>query len=323
LPELDRDEGLVELEKLSLVNREGGRFSMMAMTKGYVSNLIQGFSYLSNLEQKWADYFINRNNQYSDKYWGWKNYDWLLSEGENFLALFRWAISTNKPEIALELYQSVLRYMDIEGRWTELIEYGDLLCKVAQSLGNLEALAWIYTHWLGWIYGEQEKISLGEQAARQAVVLYQEIGDSKGECLALGTLSRVWRKNGELEKSRQLVQKMLLFAQEIDYEDGVAYAYEQLGKIERDAKNWSDARDYFEKSRLLYENENTNFDRSTLMNVLGNLGWVNFNLGAIESGKRFCEISLGFFISIGGKGYLVLRKIRNAELLTNRSNVSA
>jgi tetratricopeptide (TPR) repeat protein len=308
LPELDRDEGLVELEKLSLVNREGGRFSMMAITKGYVSNLARVFPYLSNLEQKWIDYFIKQSNQYSDKYWNWTNYDWLLAEGKNLLALFKWAISTDQPEIALKFYQAIQRYLDIEGRWTELVEYGELLCKVAQSLNAREALAWIYAHWLSWIYGEQEKIVLGEQAAKKAILLYQEIGDRKGECLALGYLSRVLRKSGELEISRQLIQKMLVFAQQINYNDGLASAYDQLGKIERDLKNWHDAKHYFEKARDLCESENTNFDQSVLMNILGNLGWVNFNLGDYESGKKLCERSFGFFVSIGGKGYLTSLK---------------
>lgn len=37
VPELDRDEGLVELEKLSLVNKRGGRFELLPLTKGFAA----------------------------------------------------------------------------------------------------------------------------------------------------------------------------------------------------------------------------------------------------------------------------------------------
>ncbi len=36
LPDLDRDEGLVELEKLSLVNRKGSKYNILPLTKRYV-----------------------------------------------------------------------------------------------------------------------------------------------------------------------------------------------------------------------------------------------------------------------------------------------
>lgn len=41
LPELDRDDGLVELEKLSLVNREGNSFFMLPLTRDYVIGIFE------------------------------------------------------------------------------------------------------------------------------------------------------------------------------------------------------------------------------------------------------------------------------------------
>jgi hypothetical protein len=39
LPELDRDDGLVKLEKLSLVNKHGNRFSLLPLTRSSKSAL--------------------------------------------------------------------------------------------------------------------------------------------------------------------------------------------------------------------------------------------------------------------------------------------
>jgi len=96
---------------------------------------------------------------------------------------------------------------------------------------------------------------------------------------------------------------MLRFAQEIDYYDGVAAAHDQLGKIARDMEMWGEAKKHFEKVRMLCEAEECNLDVSVLMNAMGNLGWVEFNLGNYARGKELCERSLVFFGRIGGRGY--------------------
>lgn len=43
LPELDRDDGLVELEKLSLVNKTNDRYSLLPLTKNFASDKIEQY----------------------------------------------------------------------------------------------------------------------------------------------------------------------------------------------------------------------------------------------------------------------------------------
>jgi len=88
-------------------------------------------------------------------------------------------------------------------------------------------------------------------------------------------------------------------------EEAIAAAHDQMGKIARDLGLWADAKEYFEKARAWCEGDEVDLDLSMLMNILGNLGWIEFNLGNYERGKELCERSLAFFRRIGGRGYSI------------------
>lgn len=311
---MSRDEGLVTLERLSLVNKRGERFWMLPLTKGYALSETMTFPDKSGLENRWIDYFVKLSDKYGDEYWNWTNYEWLLAEGDNILALANWAVATDREEIALLLHWAILRYLDVEGRWAELVKYGELLYEIAQFLNNRRVLAWICTHWLGWLYGEQENAARAEAMAREGITLYREMGDKKGECFAIGFLSRALRKSRQLEAGREKAKEMLKLAQGINYNDGIAAAHDQMGKMARDLEMWADAKEHFDKARTWCEKEEANLDVSMLMNILGNLGWVEFNLGNHERGKELCERSLDFFARMGGRGYSIVLQCQLAAI---------
>ncbi|NJN99432.1 MAG: AAA family ATPase [Anaerolineales bacterium] len=59
LPELDRDEGLVELERLSLVNKRENRFQLLPLTESFVTSQLKGVSDLeSKLRLAFVIYFL-------------------------------------------------------------------------------------------------------------------------------------------------------------------------------------------------------------------------------------------------------------------------
>jgi len=57
LPELDRDEGLVELERLSLVNKRGHRFAFLPLTKAFaLAELTNQPDFQAQASRRWVDY---------------------------------------------------------------------------------------------------------------------------------------------------------------------------------------------------------------------------------------------------------------------------
>jgi LuxR family glucitol operon transcriptional activator len=311
---LGRDEGLVTLERLALVNKRGDRFRMLPPTHRYTTSELAQAEDREGLVQRWIDYYVRRSAEYGGEHWNWTNYDWLLAEGENILALADWAMGSDHLETVLRLHYPIMRYLDIEGRWVELNEYGERSYEIAQSLNELRVQAWICTHWMGYFYTEQGIYERPERLLREGIALYRRLADEKGVTLALGVLSRVLRRKGQFEASRRMAQEALRLAQEIDYEDGTAAAYDQMGKIARDLERWPEAKAHFEETRRLCEKEGFGIDVSFLMNVLGNLGWVEAKLGDYEHGKELCETSLAFFKRMGGRGYTTSIQCRLAAI---------
>jgi tetratricopeptide (TPR) repeat protein len=311
---LSRDEGLVTLERLSLVNKQGNRYRMLPLTKHFASNELTSFHDSSDLENRWIEYYSNLCDKYGDEYWNWTNYDWLLAEGDNILSLAEWAIANEQSGIVLHLAYAILRYLDITGRWAELVRYGEMLYGIAQYLGKRRVMAWVCTHWLSWIYGEQGSENLCRVRAEEGIRLYRKAGDNEGVCFSMAYLSRALRKSGHIVKSRKKTEEMLEFAREIDYKDGIAVAHDQLGKAARDLGEWEEAEIHFESAQDWCEREESNLDVTMLMNIRGNLGWTVFNQGDCERGKELCEESLDFFDRIGGKGYSTVLRCQLAAI---------
>ncbi|MBN1872828.1 MAG: AAA family ATPase [Anaerolineae bacterium] len=67
----DRDEGLVQLEKLSLVNKSGSRFDMLPLTRQFVQmeiSRLPGFAL--RIANAWADW-LDKILEFQDSYWTW------------------------------------------------------------------------------------------------------------------------------------------------------------------------------------------------------------------------------------------------------------
>lgn len=305
LPMADRDEGLVDLDKLSLANRDSGRFRMLPLTKQYALAGIPDDPRRSTLEERWIGYYGESSAAYADEHWNWTNYDWLLAEGENILALVMWAVAAGRGEVALAVTRPVMRYLDIRGRWSELFKYGELLYNVAQTLNDQRTAAWICAHWLAWLYGEQAEVEQAQRWALEGIALYEALSEPRGLCLSKLYLSRALRRGGQFAASEREANSSMELARDVGYGDGMAMAHDQLGKIARDQGLWERAREHFSATLSWCEEheEEANLDVTIRMNVLGNLGWLEYQLGNYERGKELCERSLRSFEWIGGRGY--------------------
>jgi len=326
LSELDRDDGLVELEKLSLVNKRGDRFSFLPLTKHFASSEFQKSARKEQLQENWIEYFKILSEKYSGEHWKWTNYDWLLSEGNNILLIIDHAISSNiKKEKVLSFSQAAMRYLDIEGRWNELADYGEKLSMIAQALNNKRSLAWICVHWLGWLYAEQERYELAEKFTQRSLLLYQELNEIKGICFTMTHLARVFRRIGKYDAAEKICNEAMVLAEKHGYSDEITSVHFQLGKIAQDQGEWKKAKTYFESViNWCEEHENEiEVDFAVQMLATGNLGWVEYHLENYQHGKELTERSLEFFESMGGKGqnsilHLRLAIIENA--LNNKEN---
>ena len=324
LPELDRDDGLVELEKLSLVNKQADRFSLLPLTKQYAAAELEKSAEKERLREKWIEYFRKLSEEYSSGYWNWKNYPWLLIEGDNILSIVDWAITTDGEVIVLSFTRAVMFYL-VTGSWIDLISYGDKFSKIAQLLNDKNTWAWICGHWLGWVYGNQGNIEDAESFTRRSLSLYQELNDVKGICFAMNHLGRIMRLSGRYEDDKKICDSAMSLAQKYNDIDGISQVHLELGKLARDQGRLEESKIHLESVIDWCENhkDEADLDSSVLNGAIGQLGWAEFHLGNQQKGKELLERSFAFFVSLGGKGYTTTLHWRLAVIekaLDNREN---
>ena len=319
LAEFDRDDGLVELEKLSLVNKSSDRFWLLPLTKQYAAAEFEKSVEKEQLREKWVEYFKKFSEEYSDEYWKWTNYDWLLIEGDNILLLIDKLIVAEQGEVALSFVRAIKRYLDMKGRYQELATYGETLQLIAQTKNNKHILAWLSHSWLSWLYLTQGDIDHAMRSAIKSLSLYEELNDVKGKCFILTGIGRIFREKGEYAKAEEKFDQAIRLAKEFNLKDGIAATYFGLGILARDEEKWDEAKTYLQKViNWCEENvEDLNRDVSIHMSAMGQLGWVEFHLGNLQKAIDFVERSLMFVERFGGKFhatslYFKLATIENA-----------
>jgi len=94
--ELGRDEGLAQLEKLSLVNRSGGRFTMLALTRSFAQRELDNHpSFKRHATERWAKYYLLFSRQLST---GGQQYAEFAVEANNFYAVMDWCRENEQEE---------------------------------------------------------------------------------------------------------------------------------------------------------------------------------------------------------------------------------
>lgn len=316
LPELDRDEGLVELEKFSLVNKKGDRFWLLPLTKQFAASELQQSPEKERLREQWIKYFRTLTEEYSGKYWKWANYDWLLAEGENILSIVDWVIAAGHGEIALEFTHAMQSYLFFINRWDKWITYGEQFYNIAQSLNAKQTQAWICIRWLIPFYTTRGNVKRAEFLANQSLSLYKEIDDVQGVCFAMAGLGRVFRRAEKLEEAERILKHSEKLALKHNYIEGIVATHFELGKLARDHQEWEKSKGHWETviEWLKKYREGSDFDISSLKAALGQLGWIEYHLGNYHRARELMEENHAFFEDQGGKGSTATSHLRLAAI---------
>lgn len=322
LPELDRGDGLVELEKLSLVNKKGDRFWLLPLTKQFALAEFQKSPDKEHLRGKWVEYFKTLSEEYDGKYWYWANYEWLLAEKENIFAIINWSIINNNHEIVLSFTHAAQRYFTIQGRWTEMLEYGEKFSRIAHGVNDKATLAWLNIRWLAPLHATRGDLSRAEFLTRQSVAIYQELQDVKGMCFALNGLGRALRGAHQYEAAEATYRQAMDLAQQHNDGSGIASVHFELGKLARNLSKWEDSKIHWEAViQWCQEHKHTSeLDVFTLWGAIAQLGWVEFLSGNYTRGKELIEQSLAFFETMLGKGHIIKLKRQLAQIENTLGN---
>jgi tetratricopeptide (TPR) repeat protein len=162
------EDDLVTLERLSLLNRQGGRFSLLPLTRSYLDRELERvpefaqaafarlLAYYQQLVRPPAEIMMG------DPYWdGALNYDAvsrLRPEWGNIAYALRRALDESRYREALELFLPIVHLMDGWGLWEERLSWSRAMCQAARAL-NDPCEAWLWIDAIGWVFSQRQQVA--------------------------------------------------------------------------------------------------------------------------------------------------------------------
>jgi tetratricopeptide (TPR) repeat protein len=310
----DRDEGLAQLERLSLVNKRADRFWFLPLTRTFAfSELTRDHAIESQLRRRWIDYLkdITRGAD-SEYYWRYRS-DAYYDEGENILDAVEWCFAHGSAEDVFALTAAAHDYLEVVGRWNEMLDLCRRSLGLAVSVQNPIAGAWL-ANIIGWVLSQMGEYAEAEKMCQDALTWYQSVSNREGESVVLQHLSIIHRKRGDFDTARQLNDRAWRIADERAIGDLKVWILVEYGKLARDQHEWEAAWTYFSIVKDWFEKrvEQTPRDEPLARGVWGQLALVAYHLGRPQEAKDLCLKSLEFYERYGTKGYMATLKYRLA-----------
>jgi tetratricopeptide (TPR) repeat protein len=311
LPELDRDEGLVELEKLSFLNKRGNRFQALPLTLVYSKAELtkeDGLEHLfhSSLTDYWLRLLAEQRslNRY-------ESLETVRPDVNNILSAMDWCWSASKFAEFIELTEKMDFYVwttTTLGTWGHYLELGlkaAILLKEelrqASLLSKLAALRNL-----------QDDLDEAQDSNTRALNIYGLHNDKGGQVISLWGIAASQVKRGEYEAARSNLNKALAIAEEIGREGHIARLQRKLAGIDIVEGYYEAAELRLSQSLALLE-EDTSLSRG-LSSTYRMLGRVSFLKRDYALARQYYERSLELGHRINDSADMAETKQQIAEL---------
>jgi tetratricopeptide (TPR) repeat protein len=136
---------------------------------------------------------------------------------------------------------------------------------------SISTLAYMYSHLGYW--------NKAESFYRQALILFEELGDSNNIAHIMGELGDIERNRGKLNAAESLYRQCLELEQTLGNESGIASAWDRLGYIEKNRGNLSDAEVFYRKSLSLREKLGDRDGIAIIWGLLADIERNRYNIG--------------------------------------------
>jgi tetratricopeptide (TPR) repeat protein len=326
LPHRDREDGLVLLEKLSLVNRSSGRFSVLPLTKSYVLSRLPKEAE-ERYRQRWAAHFSSVVKT--------REFD-FSREKDNIRAVLEWSLAEKRSALFLDLVIDVEHLLRGAGYWSDWMKYLEAGLALAYEEQNIRVMSQL-NRAMGNLWSFRQEYDTALVYAKRAHELARECGDEAGQSTSCGLVGAIYAHKREfasavpyLEASLAVAESVgdtrliaraqrrlaeLYLAQEHYSEakgllelarqyrdsqdrpsDGAAIVYRDLGLVAMGENRYQEAYDYLEKSLELAEQLKTAQDKAVVQKLQGR---VKLLLGARSEARVLWEQSLLGFQRLG------------------------
>jgi LuxR family glucitol operon transcriptional activator len=203
--EMSRDDALVALEKLSLVNKSGNRFSLLPLAKIFASAELDKNGELKNeLTEKWITFFVSTFKTEGVPYGRYYAFD---VEVPNILGFLEWCAANSKIEPFITLVLQSRGLFWSRGYWSEFWRYLELAYNfLITREANKEVIGKIVREQalITFFRGELES---AEKLFLQALAIFEEMKDYVHIRRIYRTLVELHTTAGNLEQARMDLDK--------------------------------------------------------------------------------------------------------------------
>ena len=324
--EIGRDDGLAELEQLSLVNKQSDRFSLLPLTGTFAAEeLTQHPELAKELTKEWIDVLVALARPYAGLHWRWRDLARLRVDGRHLIPLAAWAQEQNRPNIVVQILPGLAYYYDLIGQWTGALAIGRVGIEYARLLGDIESIIFIQTYSMAAILSQQGQHAEAERLSLEALQLCKQRKDVAWMCSTLANYSQIVRRQHLYDKAYAVCQEALRLVAKLP-EPQQTYAQAditfELGKIARDRGEWETARSYFHAAQQVFRTDIAEpvFNLELAWGILNNLGFVAHQMGDLVEAAKIYQQCVEQYQGIIGRSYVATLLVRFALLEEQRGN---
>ncbi|TAF38822.1 MAG: ATP-binding protein [Oscillatoriales cyanobacterium] len=119
---INANKGLAQLQQLSLIRQQEGRYEMLSLTREYaLGELAANSDFEQEARERWVRWYLDFAQRYGQEEWHeWHiHYDRLEAEGANLLAMIEWLAVQERYQDVKDLWNSLKNYSHIYGYWED------------------------------------------------------------------------------------------------------------------------------------------------------------------------------------------------------------
>jgi len=142
---LSTDDGLAQLQRLSLISQQKGRYRMLPLTREYaLAELAANPKFEQEARMRWVEWYLNFAKENGGRDWKeWHiPFDRIEEEWENFLAVFDWCATHELYDEMRTFWQGggVSQLAHVYGYWDDKLTWLTWLIQAAERRGDWPTL---------------------------------------------------------------------------------------------------------------------------------------------------------------------------------------
>jgi tetratricopeptide (TPR) repeat protein len=155
--------------------------------------------------------------------------EWFEAERANLVAAAHQAASTGPADVSWQLADALFGFFDLRKYWDDWQIVTEIALETAKRTRNRPAQGMALSD-LGVIHREQQHLDEAIQSYRQALAIYQELGDRRNESIVLMNLGNAYNDQGRTAEAIQAHEESVAVFEELGDELSKANVLTNLGR---------------------------------------------------------------------------------------------